>query len=244
MSIDKYLGKTSTYQTKERDASLLVGEARQQITDKFDTGYDVWHCYETTFLVNDGMGGSRVSGITKIRFNVLKNPNLVESKSLKLYMFSHADTMYVTEDAFCWQVRCDLVNVTGPDVVVNFFPVGTTVVYDDVSGYSCNPHLRSNCKVTGQPDFGDLYTYADTRIVSDFARLDELAHENHFHEECVELIFDRLASASHPDNALEVFAKYTRRGGIDIWPYRSKGLIMTRPEFLRMDILTNKTFRG
>lgn len=84
--------------------------------------------------------------------------------------------------------------------------------------------LRSNCRVTNQPDWGDLYVRMHAKcnpdLLSVVAYLVSFRKENHFHEEVVEMIFRRFMDAFNPDK-LMVAAMYTRRGGIDINPIRS-----------------------
>jgi 7-cyano-7-deazaguanine reductase len=83
--------------------------------------------------------------------------------------------------------------------------------------------LRSNCPVTGQPDWASvLITYRGPRL-DERALLQYLVsfrtHDD-YHEQCVERMFVDLQSRCHPE-ALSVQAFYTRRGGLDINPFRS-----------------------
>jgi len=83
--------------------------------------------------------------------------------------------------------------------------------------------LKSNCPVTGQPDWASVQiSYAGQQI--DHAQLLRyiVSFRQHagFHEHCVERIFDDIMRMCHPD-ALTVYARYTRRGGLDINPWRS-----------------------
>ena len=84
--------------------------------------------------------------------------------------------------------------------------------------------LRSNCRVTHQPDFGDVYIYyySDKHLCEDslIEYLVSFRSEYHFHEECCEMIYKRLYDLLNPDDELCVCALYTRRGGIDISPVR------------------------
>ncbi len=84
--------------------------------------------------------------------------------------------------------------------------------------------LRSNCRVTHQPDFGDVFIYykSNKHIIetSLLKYLTSFRSEYHFHEECCEMIFKRLYDALGNDAELFVSAIYTRRGGIDICPVR------------------------
>lgn len=84
--------------------------------------------------------------------------------------------------------------------------------------------LRSNCRVTHQPDFGDVYIFykSDKHIKEEslLKYLISFRSEYHFHEECCEMIYKRLHDVLNPDDELFVSALYTRRGGIDICPSR------------------------
>lgn len=84
--------------------------------------------------------------------------------------------------------------------------------------------LRSNCRVTHQPDFGDAYIYYKSKkhIKEDslIRYLVSFRSEFHFHEECCEMIFKRLSDILDNEDEIFVCAMYTRRGGIDICPVR------------------------
>ena len=84
--------------------------------------------------------------------------------------------------------------------------------------------LRSNCRVTHQPDFGDVFIYYKSKkhILerSLVQYLSSFRSEYHFHEECCEMIFKRLQDLLNENDELFVCALYTRRGGIDICPVR------------------------
>ena len=84
--------------------------------------------------------------------------------------------------------------------------------------------LRSNCRVTHQPDFGDIFIHYKSKMrineESLIQYLTSFRSEYHFHEECCEMIFKRLKDILNPNDELFVCALYTRRGGIDICPAR------------------------
>lgn len=84
--------------------------------------------------------------------------------------------------------------------------------------------LRSNCRVTHQPDFGDVFIYCNSKkhIFEDslIKYLVSFRKEYHFHEECVEMIYKRIFDLLDENDELFVCALYTRRGGIDICPAR------------------------
>lgn len=83
--------------------------------------------------------------------------------------------------------------------------------------------LKSNCLVTSQPDWGSvLIRYRGGRIDPEalLRYLISFRQHNEFHEQCVERIFVDLQRYCQPEQ-LTVYARYTRRGGLDINPFRS-----------------------
>lgn len=84
--------------------------------------------------------------------------------------------------------------------------------------------LRSNCRVTNQPDWGDVYIYMEAQSTPTYESLLQyiisMRKENHFHEEICECIYQRLYDKFSPE-VLVVGCLYTRRGGIDINPIRA-----------------------
>jgi len=106
--------------------------------------------------------------------------------------------------------------------------------------------LRSNCPVTNQPDWGDLFVRIKTDYKIDFqsviAYIISLRKENHFHEEVVEMIYKHLSSAFLSEKLL-VAAMYTRRGGIDINPIRVSCIDWLETAFTDVKHLISKTWR-
>lgn len=94
--------------------------------------------------------------------------------------------------------------------------------------------LRSNCRVTNQPDWGDVFIYmtgAATPTKESLLRyIISMRKENHFHEEIAECIFQRLYDKFKPEE-LAVACYYTRRGGIDINPVRSTSMSLANKLF-------------
>ncbi len=83
--------------------------------------------------------------------------------------------------------------------------------------------LKSNCLVTNQPDWGSVVIhYSGPRLNHEnlLRYLISFRNHNEFHEQCVERIFNDLWQRCRPSH-LTVYARYTRRGGLDINPYRS-----------------------
>ncbi|CDM91536.1 NADPH-dependent 7-cyano-7-deazaguanine reductase QueF [Xenorhabdus bovienii] len=83
--------------------------------------------------------------------------------------------------------------------------------------------LKSNCLITHQPDWGSVQIrYKGPKIDQEklLRYLVSFRHHNEFHEQCVERIFNDLIALCAPEK-LTVYARYTRRGGLDINPWRS-----------------------
>ena len=180
------------------------------------------------------------------------SPNLVESKSLKLYLNAFNATRFDDAEAVRGRTAADLADAAGAQVAVQFgLPAVTTgdtatlidTLEIDIQDYGPPnaAHLRgddtqvaetlqsellkSNCPVTGQPD------WASVRIAYRGARIDPagllrylVSFRDHaeFHEQCVERIFVDVMARCSP-RSLSVEARYTRRGGLDINPWRGTG---------------------
>ena len=106
--------------------------------------------------------------------------------------------------------------------------------------------LRSNCRVTNQPDWGDVFIYIKGE---DIPSADSLAkyivsHRtvSHFHEEICEMIFAHLTERFKPEQ-LMVSCLYTRRGGIDINPIRATHSMLIPEFFTNPDYTVRKTLR-
>jgi 7-cyano-7-deazaguanine reductase len=87
----------------------------------------------------------------------------------------------------------------------------------------CSNLLKSNCLVTGQPDWGSVqisYTGLPINQEGLLQYLVSFRNHNEFHEHCVERIFMDIWTRCKPVK-LSVFARYTRRGGLDINPFRT-----------------------
>jgi 7-cyano-7-deazaguanine reductase len=109
--------------------------------------------------------------------------------------------------------------------------------------------LRSNCRVTNQPDWGDVFIYMDSNLYptkeSLLQYIVSMRKENHFHEEICECIYKRLWDIFDPRELL-VACMYTRRGGIDINPVRASNyelLIGKAKNLLNKDVIVQKTMR-
>jgi 7-cyano-7-deazaguanine reductase len=126
------------------------------------------------------------------------------------------------------------------DVETNNYTVDSsllTTTQEIVTENLCSHLLKSNCPITGQPDWATLYIqYSGKKIVHEplLKYIISFRDHNEFHEHCVERIFLDLMRYCQPQ-LLTVFARYTRRGGFDINPYRSSEPLTT--------ILNQREFR-
>lgn len=106
---------------------------------------------------------------------------------------------------------------------------------DDIVEETLVSHLlKSNCLITSQPDWGSVQIrYVGKRVDREklLRYLVSFREHNEFHEQCVERIFCDLMQFAQPEK-LTVYARYTRRGGLDINPFRSN--FETLPQNVRM----------
>ncbi len=106
--------------------------------------------------------------------------------------------------------------------------------------------LRSNCKVTFQPDWGSAFIYikGENRPSqkSLLKYLVSFRNENHFHEEVCEMIYKRLWDTYQPEE-LAVTCIYTRRGGIDITPVRVSHEKLLPVNLASVNVLSRKLLR-
>ncbi len=227
-------------------------------------GEDLWHAWELSFEVGRGKPVARVG-----RFRVpAHSPNLIESKSFKLYLNSLNFQCFENEAHAAAQITADLSQVAGAEVTLELLPVddkrlqaaalsGRCIDELDCEGDDAEPEpsaneqpsaneepsanmlvpadkglldrhayhshlLRSLCPVTAQPDWGSVQIVMGGAAVAPESLLRYLlAFRRHqeFHEQCVERIYMDLERALGP-SYLEVHALYTRRGGLDINPWR------------------------
>ena len=122
------------------------------------------------------------------------------------------------------------VNIDEQDIDITTYSPDASLLSSDISRYRTevlHSHLlKSNCPVTGQPDWATLvveYEGATIDRAGLLAYIVSYREHGDFHEQCVEQIFLDIKAQCKPGQ-LTVYARYVRRGGLDINPYRS-----TRP---------------
>ncbi|MDR0775094.1 MAG: NADPH-dependent 7-cyano-7-deazaguanine reductase QueF [Azonexus sp.] len=231
----------------KRDELGLTGTALPFV------GEDLWNAYELSWL---NPKGKPVVAVGTLRVPA-DSPNLIESKSLKLYFNSLNQTAFANTDAVVAALGADLSAAAGAPVIVELQSLGCRpaaqigypegVLLDDLDiacdAYQPAPQLlatldgpvveetlyshllKSNCLVTGQPDWAMVVIRYRGRPLDRAGLLRYIVsfrEHNEFHEQCVERIFCDISRHCRPE-ALAVHARYTRRGGLDINPFRSSG---------------------
>lgn len=264
------LGKAVRYQS-QYDPALLFSIPRADKRAELNLvgslpffGIDIWNAYEVSWL---NMRGKPQIAIASIMVPA-DSPNIIESKSMKLYFNSFNQTRLAGTEALLELLRSDLsagvgapvqVSLTLPDafaklkmeeldgllldrldIEVEDYAVDAGLLKTDpdaspVEETLVSHLLKSNCLVTGQPDWGSVQIrYVGAPINQEGLLKYLIGFRNHdeFHEQCVERIFMDILRQCKPQK-LAVYARYTRRGGIDINPWRSNFSTGKRPSNLR-----------
>ena len=215
------------------------------------TGADIWNAWELTWLAENGQPVVATAELVV----PAESPNIVESKSLKLFLNSFAMSTFSSPVDVAGALATDIGACVGAEVGVTVAPVASTEARPvsrlagaclDRMAVACadreiNPALleadsdtivtedlhthvlRSLCPVTAQPDIGSLQiSYRGPRIDPASLLRYVVSYRQHsgFHEACVEQMFLDLVSRCRPEK-LSIQARYLRRGGIDINPFRS-----------------------
>ena len=252
------LGKHTVYADRY-DPSLLFPIPRQAKRDEIGVreplpfhGVDIWNAYELSWL---DMQGKPVAALAEFHVPA-SSPNIIESKSFKLYLNGFAQEPLANAAALSALLQQDLSRAAGAPVMVHIqAPRTSQHTFADLVGESIDALpvkiddygppkadylrtdtsggvieetlvsdlLRSNCPVTGQPDWGSVQiAYRGTPIDREglLRYLVSFRTHNEFHEQCVERIFMDVMARCAPQR-LSVYARYTRRGGLDINPFRS-----------------------
>lgn len=264
------LGKDTTYITTY-DPELLFAIARahnrEQIGINEDAlpfyGNDVWNAYEVSWLNEKGKPMVAFAEIIV----PCESPNIVESKSIKLYLVSFNNSKFSSQDEVEHIIATDLSVKAGAPVQVKLMALECTPTeikkqFDGVCldklDITCNTYLtqpnflhtenmnvaetvfsdllRSNCPITGQPDWGSVQiAYTGKKINHEglLKYIVSLRNHDEFHEQCVERMFMDIMKHCMPEKLL-VYARYTRRGGLDINPYRANyGILLKNIRLFR-----------
>lgn len=211
-------------------------------------GVDIWNGYEISWLNSQGkpqvcLAEFRIPATSEF---------LIESKSFKLYLNSFNQTRMASADEVRARMQRDLSAAAGAQIEVIFHAINAsfplppqadciddidiqvdayeldasllkTVAGDEMfDGWLCSHLLKSNCPVTGQPDWGSLFIYYRGQRIDEaglLAYIVSLRQHQDFHEQCVERTYRDLMLACQPQELI-VYARYVRRGGLDINPFR------------------------
>jgi 7-cyano-7-deazaguanine reductase len=258
------LGRPAAYADRY-DASLLFPISRAPKRDEIGLhgtvpffGADLWTAFELSWLNARGKPQVAIAHITV----PCETPNIVESKSFKLYLGSFSNTNFAAPDEVRDRIRADIseavwrgaptqasvgvrllmpelfdqepvqeldgLNLDRLDIECTRYtpaPELLTAEFDEqpVQETLTSNLLKSNCLVTGQPDWGSIQIHYTGPQINQEGLLQYLVsfrNHNEFHEQCVERIFMDVWRRCKPVK-LTVYARYTRRGGLDINPYRT-----------------------
>ena len=258
------LGKASSY-VDQYDPSLLFplprADKRSELGITGDPpffGADLWTAFELSWLNPRGKPQLALAHFTV----PCESPNIIESKSFKLYLNSFNNTVFADSDEVLVHMRKDVAEALWRGAPVQG-SVGLRLIAPELfdrepiyeldglsldrldiecTRYTPAPDLlrvslgeapvsevlvsnllKSNCLVTGQPDWGSVQiSYTGDAIDQEglLQYLVSFRNHNEFHEQCVERIFMDIWTRCKPIK-LSVYARYTRRGGLDINPFRT-----------------------
>ncbi|QKO22478.1 NADPH-dependent 7-cyano-7-deazaguanine reductase QueF [Rhodoferax sp. BAB1] len=261
---DSLLGKATPYKD-QYDASLLFPIPRIAKRDEIGVpatlpflGADLWTAYELSWLNLRGKPQVAIAHVTV----PCETPNIIESKSFKLYLNSYNNTKFADAAEVLARLRADLsaavwrdsdktgtvgVKIIAPELFdqepiheldglsldrlevecTHYTPAPEllTAAFDEqpVNEVLTSNLLKSNCLVTGQPDWGSVqiaYSGPQIEQAGLLQYLVSFRNHNEFHEQCVERIYMDIWTRCKPTK-LTVYARYTRRGGLDINPWRT-----------------------
>jgi 7-cyano-7-deazaguanine reductase len=253
---DSLLGRSTAYPDRYDPALLFpIPRAPQRavigVGDPLPFhGVDIWNAYEVSWL--DARGKPQVA-LAEFRVPAT-SPNIVESKSFKLYLGSFNQERMESSESLRARLREDLSRAAGANVEIALISPAhfSEIRFEELAGESIDDapiaiddygppdaaHLRrreheaeetlvsqllkTNCPVTGQPDWASVQIrYAGPRIDREGLLRYIVSFRGHadFHEHCVERIFMDILRVCAP-RKLDVQARYTGRGGLDINPRR------------------------
>jgi 7-cyano-7-deazaguanine reductase len=260
------LGRASVYSGRY-DPSLLFPISRATQREAMGIhgdalpffGADLWTAFELSWLNARGKPQVAIARVIV----PCESPNIVESKSFKLYLNSFNATVFADAAAVRERLRADLgealwrggsrgsggvgVTLVSPesfgrekveelagldldrlDIECTHYQPAPELLSSDDSQPSVQETLssrllKSNCLVTSQPDWGSVQIHYSGPPIDQaglLAYIVSFRDHNEFHEPCAERMFKDITERCRP-HKLSVYARYTRRGGLDINPFRT-----------------------
>ena len=221
-------------------------------------GADMWSAFEVSWLNPRGKPQVAIAHFTI----PCESPNIIESKSFKLYLNSFNGSAFADAEAVRERLRADVaealwrgsersgsigLKLMAPDHfdregVAELDGLDLDRLDLDCTHYEPAPELlaaqfdeapvtevltsrllKSNCRVTGQPDWGSVQVRYNGPPIDQAGLLRYIVsfrNHNEFHEPCCERIFMDIQARCRPTK-LAVYCRYTRRGGLDINPFRA-----------------------
>ena len=214
-------------------------------------GEDLWNMYELSWLDSRGkpvvaVGETRVdagsknlieSKSFKLYLNSLNQTRFASFEQVEATLqqdLAHCAAgkvsvrLYTLDEADSQIYRLPGASIDDLEIDVDHYDFTPELLQAAASGEeveeTLHSHLlKSNCLVTHQPDWGSVVIHYRGKQINREALLRYLIsfrQHNEFHEQCVERIFMDLTRFCQPTH-LSVYARYTRRGGLDINPFRS-----------------------
>ena len=231
------------------------------INDKLPfQGVDIWHAYEVSWLNDKGKPQIALAEFTipcnsqnliesksfKLylnSFNLAKFPsvNVIEetiTRDISAALGKPAKVKLILPHTFANLQLQELTgnNIDDYDITIDTYQPDATLLYTTPSKVTetlVSNLLKSNCPMTDQPDWGSVQIhYSGNKIDAEglLRYIISFRKYNEFHEQCVERIFTDIMQRCKPEK-LSVFACYTRRGGLDINPFRAN--FSASPETVR-----------
>ena len=226
-------------------------------------GVDIWNCYEFSWLNNKGKPHVAIitlyvpadsefifeSKSLKLYLNSFNNSKFGSQEEVSeiikndLSNITKADVRIELNDLSKISGSIDIMpgkNIDSLDVTcLEYDTVNPDLLeFEDhiVSEELSSDLLKSNCLITNQPDWASVgikYKGKKLKPESILRYIVSFRDHNEFHEQCVERIFYDIKQKINPEY-LSVYARYTRRGGIDICPYRTTDPNFTVPDNMRL----------
>lgn len=229
---------------REKNRNSLASASWQE-------GFDIWNCYEVSWLNSKGKPQVKIlelyvkasspyifeSKSLKLYLYSLNNEKFESQEEILKIIKTDLENLIKSEITLIFR---DLDFFNGKEFTA---PNAHLIDNFEADGISASPSydiikieqkikveeklysnlLRSNCLITNQPDWATiLISYKGAKIAHDSLLAYILSYRNHneFHEHCAERIYSDIMHACSPKE-LTIYARYTRRGGIDINPIRS-----------------------